>query len=239
MIFLILLFLFPCVAKSEIVVTDQLDLIHQEISDHAAIGTLILIDIGDTLLFHVNPLAYKAHEPWILDWFKQNASEFPKQSIQTLIFDIRNHDESWMLTDPKWPWLIQFAKEKGAKVAAFSKQVPIPEIRNNRLKRLLTLKLELSKDLSLKESEGYDYQMGVIETTLESKGECLKEILKSQVVSHLIFIDNELPQVASVEKVCLERDLPCKTFYFTLKKMAPLLDPIAADQELRVLIRDK
>ncbi len=86
-----------------------------------------------------------------------------------------------------------------------------------------------------------------LETKLESKGECLEEILKSQAVyrnnlknrflaasalppcqtpdsssyfgiSHIIFIDNELSQVISVEKVCLERDLPCKAFHFTSKK---------------------
>jgi len=201
--------------------------------------SLILIDIGGTLLQHNCPLSYKKHKSWVEQWCMENASHLSADEIKTLILQIKNENDSWVLTDSDWPLFIEKAKLRGASVVAFSKLVPIADIRQKRLARIKALSIELSNDLSLERGTAFLYEKGVIEIRSNLKGSCLKEVIGSlkQIPSQIVCIENEEEQIKSIEEVCLDLDIPCLSFHYTGAKI-PDLNPELADKKLFSIVKN-
>ncbi len=201
-------FLFAIAATSmchaEIRTADNLEPIANEFecSDKE---TLVLLDIGGTILAFCDPILHKSHENWTKEWFKTNYPNITKDETITLVRIVEQAHESWRLTDPLWQETIAKAQVEGAKVVAFTK---ILGFKAKRSERLAAFGVIINDDLpELPSGSLYEYSKGIVETEHSLKGPVLNEMLQKMAAKpkKIIFVDDRIDQIQSVEDTCKKR----------------------------------
>lgn len=229
-----------CAGYAEIRTATSLEPIQQEIANSPK-ETLVLLDVGGTLLAYPDAVLHPSHEAWKYDWFQ---THFPSISRdEKIAFDriILGTLGKWKLLDARWPEVVVQAQEHGVKVVAFTKVAMDPSMRGSRAQILQALGIPFKNDLpELSIGQFYEYAQGVIETEYQTKGPVLKEILSS-LTTHpekIIFVDDRINQIKSVDDACQELEIPCMAFHYVPAINAPRLDEKIADYQLSTLVHE-
>lgn len=169
---LIGLFFFGCACAgyAEVRTASSLEPIQLEIAKSPK-QTLVLLDVGGTLLEYPDAVLHPSHEKWKRDWFLTHCPSISRE--EKIAFDriVLGTLGKWKLLDAKWPDVVIEAQEHGAKVVAFTKIAIDPSRRGSRAQLLLALGIPLKNDLpELSLGYLYEYALGVIETEYPLKG---------------------------------------------------------------------
>ncbi len=226
-----------CTGYAEIQTAASLMPIRQEIAKSPQ-GTLVLLDVGGTLLAYPDAVLHPDHETWKYEWFQKHFPAITKE--EKIAFDriILGTLDKWKLLDPEWPEVIIQAQDLGIKVTAFTKVALDPTVRGSRAQILRDLGIPFKDDLpTLANGDFYEYAQGVIETEHPAKGPVLKEILSnlSERPKKIVFVDDRLKQIKSVDDACRELEIPCIAFHYVPHSSPPQLNEKIADYQLSTL----
>lgn len=226
------------VGYAEIHTAFNLDPIEKEIQNSPK-ETIVFLDIGNTLLGYPDAILLPDHAAWKNNWFQKHCPNIAIEEIIKLVGIIDGHI---MLTDTFWPELIKKAQDKGSKVIAFTiVMIKDPSFKGTISAGLLNKGLPIKDDLRVLCSEDlYEYDRGVIATDAPLKGPVLKKVL-SQVFplpEKIIFVDDRLDQIKSVDDVCIELGIPCVAFNYKRFETVPELDEKIADYQLSTLVKE-
>ena len=229
-----------CAAHAEIRKTASLEPIQKEILNSPK-ETLVLLDVGGTLLAYPDAVLDPSHESWKYEWFQAHCPTISREEKIACDRIILGSLGRWKLLDAKWPELIVQAQDHGAKVVAFTKVALDPSVRGSRAQVLRTLGIPFKDELpELTKGKSYEYAMGVIETEYPAKGPVLKELLSS-LVTHpkkIVFVDDRMKQIKSVDDACRELGIPCTAFHYIPLANAPQLNEKIADYQLSTLVNE-
>lgn len=229
-----------CIGYAEIHVAASLELIRQEIANSPK-ETLVLLDVGGTLLAYPDAVLHPSHEGWKYNWFETHCPALSKE--ERVEFDrivLRTLGE-WKLHDPLWPEVIVEAQDYGVKIVAFTKVALDPSVQGSRVQILKNLGLSFKNDLpELSKGAFYEYMDGVIETEHQVKGPVLKEIIAilGKRPEKIIFVDDRLKQITSVDDACRELGIPCIAFHYVPNKETPILNEKLANYQLFILVNE-
>lgn len=230
-----------CGGHAEIRRVSFLEPLQQEIANSPK-ETLVLLDVGGTLLAYPDAILHPDHEAWKYDWFQ---THFPSISREEKIaFDriILGTLGQWHLLDGQWPDVIVQAQDLGIKVVAFTKVALDPSTRGSRARVLQDLGIPFKNDLpELSKGHSYEYAQGVIETEYQLKGPVLEEILSSLTMrpEKIVFVDDRIKQIKSVDDTCRELKIPCTAFHYVPITNPPQLNEKIADYQLSVLVHER
>ena len=229
-----------CIGYAEIQTVSSLEPIQQEIANSPK-ETLVLLDVGGTLLAYPDAVLYPAHEAWKYNWFQTHCPTISRE--EKIAFDkiILGTLSKWKLLDALWPEVVVRAQNHGAKVVAFTKVAMDPSMRGSRAQILQDHGIPLKNDLpELSKGLSYEYAQGVIETEYQLKGPVLKEILSSLSTrpKKIIFVDDRIKQIKSVNDTCLELEIPCMALHYVPITDVPQLNEKIADYQLFILVHE-
>lgn len=204
--------------------------------------TLVLLDIGGTLLIRKDPVLHVSYENWKKMWFERHYPQMTREETFSLIRVVQESDTSWQLLDA-WPELIHQAQKRKAKVVAFTKVLIDPSVQNFRGARLLmNFGLLIQDDLPELSDRGiqFIYEPGVIQTGEKFKGPVLKEVLQkvTKVPHKIVFVDDRKEQLESVQQACNEVGVPVVCFHYTSFENPPPLDEAVANYQLHALVKE-
>lgn len=224
---------------AEVRPVDTLDPIEEELSD-AGKETLVLLDIGHTLLDHKDAIMDPRFEEWKRNWFQKHCPKPERASRVATARAVESAFENWTLVDERWPHVVQKMQARGIQVVALSKVVVDPSLLGLRGKNLKAFGILLKDELSgLPAGKSYVYTDGVIETEEPLKGPVLKELFSklNKRPARIVFVDDRLNQAKSIDEACKELGIPCISFHYTAyQKTIRELDEKVADYQLRVLL---
>lgn len=236
------LLFFASIGHAEVRSVDSLDPIVLELEQNVA-NTLVLLDIGNTLIAHTSAVFDVSHEGWKKAWFERHYPDKKRHEIVESVRIVESNIKSWKLVDPLWPQVIERAQKCGSKVVALTKVVVDPSLKGLRINNLRNLGLPITDDLvGLSSGQSYVYADGVIETEASLKGPVLKELLSKLPgrPAKIVFVDDRLEQAQSVDAACKEIGIPCMIFHYTAsQKTVAKLDERIADYQLRMLMKER
>lgn len=207
--------------------------------------TLVLLDIGKTLLNPTDPLFHECHEDWKKNWFEHHHPDLSveeKRELARIVdeFLVMN-DSSWK-RDEEWPDLLKQAQMRNIKVIAFSKVVIDPTLKKCLSMRLANFGIPIQDDLPELSEKGtlFIYANGVIQTGEKFKGPVLKEVLSliAQLPQKIIFVDDRKSQIESVHQTCRELGIPVVCFHYLGFNESPFLDEVIANYQLNTLVKN-
>ena len=218
--------------------------IHEEIKISNE-GTLVLLDIGGTLLHQRDPILHRDHEHWKKAWFErcypQLSPEEKKELARVVEGFLIKNDCGWQRLD-KWPELVKQAQMQKIKVIAFSKVLTDPALQHALAIRLANFGIPIHDDLPelAGEKDQFIYAGGVIQTSEKLKGPVLKEAISKMTHSphKIIFVDDRKEQVESVHLACQELGIPAVCFHYMGPSEPPALDEAIANYQLNVLVKE-
>jgi len=203
--------------------------------------TLVLLDVGGTLLEYPDAVLYPFNESWKYHWFQTHFPTISREEKIALDRIILGTLGNWKLLDARWPEVVVQAQAHGAKVVAFTKVAMDPSKRGARAQILRVLGIPFKNDLpELSKGHSYEYAQGVIETEYQLKGPVLKEILSGikTCPEKIIFVDDRMNQIKSVNETCCKLEIPCTAFhYIPITNNLPL-NEIIADYQLSTLVHE-
>jgi len=229
-------------AHAKIQIVDSLDPIEQEFARCSG-NTLVLLDIGGTLLMHKDAILDAKHEEWKRRWFAKHYPNSTRKDFVDSVRIVESAFENWKLVDERWPQTIQKAQQNYAKVVALTKVIVDPtlkKLRPENLKRQGVLLKDELKGLTIGNS--YEYAEGIIETEAKLKGPVLLELLPKlkEMPAKVIFVDDRIEQVQSVQEACKELKIPCVGFHYTASRLqVSELDEKIADHQLHILMKEQ
>lgn len=203
--------------------------------------TLILFDLGGTLIYNSAAVMQTEHEAWKRAWFQKNYPQLSLPEKLELVKIVESASDSWFLVDPRLPPLIKKAQDRGLKIQAFTKVIRDPAFVGLRAAKLAELGIVFQNEFpELGQYDSFGYDRGIIETDRPLKGPVLLDFLAKlpQSPKKIIFIDDRQEQIDSVSAVCLTRGIPVQTFLWDLAPKTPL-DEELADHQLHTLVLHK
>lgn len=225
---------------AEVRSASNLDPIYEEVLQCSS-DTLFLIDIGGTLLVHKDPVLHISHEKWKARWFEKHCPNLTLEEKMPLICAVELNENCWRLPDA-WPDLIEKSQTRQIKTLAFTKCLIHPSMNDLRLDRLKSFGLNFHDDLNElpHQNDSFIYTNGVIQTSQKLKGPVLKEVLSklNERPVKVVFVDDRLEQVQSVEETCMEMNIPFVGFQYTAFEEPPLLDEAIAHKQLETLVKE-
>lgn len=225
---------------AEIQTVSSLEPIQQEILNSTK-QTLVLLDVGGTLLDYPDAVQHQAHDNWKYHWFQTHCPNMSKEEKIALDRIILTTLHKWKLLDARWPKIITETQDHGLKIVAFTKVSLDPSTQGSRAKILKGLGLPFKNDIpELSKGDLYEYSEGVIETGQPLKGPVLKEVLSSLSArpEKIIFVDDRLNQIKSVDDACKELKLACIAFHYVPSTKPPQLNEAIADYQLSTLVNE-
>jgi hypothetical protein len=231
---------FLSAVHAEIQIATSLEPIEQEI-ENSPKKTLMLIDVGGTLLAYPDAVLHPDHETWKYQWFQAHCPALSKEDKIRFDRIVLTTLGSWKLHDDRWPELITQAQRHAIKVVAFTKVALDPSTRGSRAQILRDLGIPFNNDLpELSKGQSYEYAQGVIETEYQLKGPVLKEILSNLATrpEKIIFVDDRMKQIKRVDETCLELNIPCVAFHYIPTPKGPPLNEKIADYQLSTLVQE-
>ncbi len=229
---------------SDLRIASSLNPIHEEIAISNE-ETLVLLDIGGTLLQHADSVLHKSHENWKRAWLEQRCPKLSREEKFDLARVIEKfivaHDSSWQRLE-EWPELVEQAQIRKMKVIAFSKVLMEPSLRHALAMRLAHFGIPIQDDLpELSENESpFIYADGVIQTKEKLKGPVLKEVLRkmAHLPRKIIFVDDRIEQAESVLQACQELRISAVCFHYNAYETCPI-DEAVANYQLTVLVKER
>ena len=225
-------------AIAEVKKAPSLEPIYQEIQLCNS-DTLLLLDIAGTLVVHPDPVMHIGHDQWKSTWFKQNCPNPSKEDIIALELAVLN--SPWRLVE-NWPDLINNGQNRKIKVIALSRVFMDPYLDDFRIPWLAQKGLIFHD--SLPELTGrwdlFSYSNGIIHTGEKRKGPVFAEILRQlkTVPRKVIFVDDRIEQIESVEAACKDACIPFIGFHYTAFETVPDLDESVANMQLQILVKE-
>lgn len=202
---------------------------------------LVLLDIGGTLLMPRDAVLQPVHEAWKKEWFARNYPNITRSEMISYVLVVHQEESGWELANAEWPKLITEAQARGIRVAAFTKLYIDPSLRGFCTKHLQLCGISLRDALpELACGSSFEYAAGVIQTDAKLKGPVLAEVL-SKLPEHpkrILFVDDRLEQLQSVESTCDSLLIPYIGFHFKAQHAAAPLHPEVADKQLRTLVTE-
>lgn len=230
---LFLLLLIMMKLQAEICPIESLDAVRKELTKCDQ-ETLVLIDIGGTMLYPKDAALQKENHAWAIHWLKENGLD-----ITSYLYLLDSNQKSWALVSEEWPHLINEAKERGVVVAAFTKIALSPDRQGRRYKLLAPFELTFSPIPGLESGSTYVYNNGVIETDQPLKGPVLQEVLSHYSPKRIVFIDDRLDQVTSVHEICEALGIPAVVFHYTPTTPKTPFNDVVADHQFRTLLTEQ
>jgi hypothetical protein len=200
-------------------------------------NSLVLLDVGGTLVIPKDPILHVSHEEWKAKWFQEHYPDLTHEENVLLIRAVEQDNSHLRLTD-NWPELIKKAQASNIKMVAFTK-CPINHIRLDWLTSFGLYFLDELKELPY-QNDSFTYTSGVIQTDQKIKGPVLKEIVSklNQRPSKIVFVDDRINQVKSVEEACKELNIPFVGFHYIAYEASPYLDEEIAHIQLETLVKE-
>lgn len=227
-----------CVGYAGIQTVSSVEPIQHEITNSPK-NSLVLLDINGTLLGYSDAVLHPAHAEWKRNWFQTSCPNITKEEQITLL---RIVESNRRLLDVNWPKVIQQTQDHGVKVVAFTiLAMKDPVFKGTIPSMLKSFGLLIKDDLpELSEGISYEYAQGVIETVAPLKGPVLKEILSCLCArpEKIIFVDDNINQIKSVDDTCRELKIPCTAFHYVPCASIPQLDEKIADYQLSTLVQE-
>lgn len=230
-----------CAGYAEIRTASSLEPIRREIAESPK-ETLVLLDVGGTLLTYPGAVLHPSHDAWRYEWFHThhpNLSKEEKISLDRIVLATLG---AWQLLDAGWPEVVIEAQDHGVKVVAFTKVALDPSISASRADMLRRIGIPFKDDLpELSRGNSYEYSQGVIETECRLKGPVLEEILSSLTMrpEKIVFVDDRVNQIKSVDDACRDLEIPCVAFHYVPEATAPTLDEKIADYQFSTLVHER
>lgn len=227
--------------QADIHVVDSLSPIENALEDCGS-KTLIILDVGETLMTARDAVLHPEHKEWKKKWFKRHFPRMSREEQVDIIQIIRSDESIWELVDEAWPDLIMNAQRQGAKVLVLTKNTVDPKLKGLTAKRLIHLKVPIKDDFpELKSSKSYVYSRGVIETEAPLKGPVLIEVLKklSFEPEKILFVDDRFEQIKSVDEACRKMQIPCLAFHLIAMKKNHLFNEKIADYQFKTLVKER
>lgn len=229
-----------CPGYAEIQAASFLEPIRQEIANSPK-ETLVLLDVGGTLLAYPDAVLHPSHEAWKYNWFQTHYPLLSKEERVGFDRIVLRTLGAWKLHDPLWPEVIVEAQDYGVKIVAFTKVALDPSVQGSRVQILKNFGLSFKNDLpELSKGAFYEYMEGVIETEHQVKGPVLKEIIATlgKHPEKIIFVDDRLKQIKSVDDACRELAIPCIAFHYVPNAETPQLNEKLAHYQLFTLVNE-
>lgn len=229
-----------CTGYAEVQTSSSLEPIQKEIGSSPK-GTLVLLDIGDTLLSSSDTILHPTQIAWKREWFLTHCPGITQEEKLDLERVVLGTIDNWRSLDIHWPQLIQQAQDQGFKVVAFSRGAWVFSTSADPAEKLRAFGFPFKDDLpELSKGYSFTYAKGVIATINPLKGPVLHEILShlSSRPEKIIFVDDKIEQIKSVDNTCRELGIPCTAFHFVSLDAPPQLDEKIADYQLSTLVRE-
>ena len=214
-----------------------------EVSDR---DTLVLLDVGGTLLYPTDPLFHECNDGWKREWYAKHHPELSIEERRELAriaesFQVMN-DSSWQCLD-EWPELVKQAQRRNVKVIAFSRVIIDPCLEEELSARLANFDIPIKNDLPELVGKGvqFIYANGVIQTGEREKGPVLKEVIShlTHQPKKIIFVDDRMTQNESVQQACDELGIPAACFFYAGSNKPPLFNEAVANYQMDNLVRNR
>lgn len=240
--FLFFSFFLATVLQAEIIEIDQIDAVRPYITEN----TLCLFDIDDTLIDNPIQLGSSPWRSWVKPKILNDHTDFVLYDILTLYIA---QNTSYKMVESSTAQLITDLQANETTVFAFTARgrsqwytTDIEGIDQFTHKQLNAVGIDFSKtripeELQFLEST-YFYD-GIIFAQHIKKGDLLKHLFKDlkYTPSLIIFIDDKLDQVKSVEAVAAEVGIPCLGFWYRRSEIdRASFNPMVANIQLEALL---
>jgi predicted phosphatase len=224
---LFLLLAFCKLLLADIHVVDSLSPIESALEDCDS-KTLLILDAGETLMTARDAVLHPEHNDWKQRWFKKHFPRMSREEQVALIQIVRSDGSIWELVDDAWPDLIADAQNRGAQVLVLTKNTVDPKLKGLTAMRLIHLGLPIKND-------------SVIETEAPLKGPVLIEVLKqlSFQPEQIIFVDDRLEQIKSLDEACRQAQIPCIAFHLIAMQKTHLFNEKIADYQFKTLVKER
>ena len=240
-LFLIGLVTLVLTVDAEVRTTNDLISIQREVETCDA-TSLVLLDIGGTLLVPKDASFHPQYQEWARAWIRSHYPNLTHEEVVKCIRTFESTKEAWRVVNPEWKGLLIFGQEQGIKIVAFTKVHMDTSLVGTRAVNLTNHGLKMMDCLpELTTGPSFAYAKGVIETGADLKGPVLTEVLSqlSWRPSKIIFVDDRMSQVQSVDAACGEAGILCVAFHYTeAKDNPPQFIEENVDYQLRTLIEE-
>jgi hypothetical protein len=202
--------------------------------------TIIFLDVGETLITARDPILHPGNAEWKKEWLQTHFPNLSSAERVQLAHIIKSDKSLWKLVDPAWPKLISQTEKKGAKLVPIIKMYDNPQFQGLTLAVLHHLNLKFKPSLrDLQSGISFTYKDGILETSSLSKGPVIAEVMTklNPRPKKVIFIDDNLEQIKSVEQALSAEKIPCLALHLIFNQAPPFDAPIA-EAQLRTLVEE-
>lgn len=204
--------------------------------------SLVLLDIGGTLLVPKDASFHPQYQEWTRAWIRSHYPDLTHEEVVKCTRTFEATKEAWRVVNPDWKALLSLGQSQGIKIVAFTKVHMDTSLVGTRAVNLTNHGLKMMDCLpELTTGSSFAYANGVIETGADLKGPVLTEVLSrlSWKPSKIIFVDDRIEQVQSVDAACREAGILCVAFHYTeAKGNPPQFIEENVDYQLRTLIEE-
>ncbi|MCC8399069.1 MAG: DUF2608 domain-containing protein [Rickettsia endosymbiont of Platyusa sonomae] len=224
-----------------------------EMIDKLDQDSLVLFDVDDVLIMAQDE--YRLTHPYRLEWCVESKKRFTRKERQ-LFFSIILKNRTIRLVNPNINDILSKLWERQIPTVALTKLYTgrfgvIEDFTNWRLKELKGINIDFMKSTPIKEEILIDelhsengmpmMEEGVILTADIDKGVVLENILhkKSYYPKTIIFVDDVLENIESVEKICTKLQINFYGFEFSGASLVPEAELDKKSEKIRFEILEK
>lgn len=250
LILALLFYTIPCSAN--IIKTDDVKVI-EKIVEKACKNTLIVFDIDDTLIMSTEEFAIR--EPIRKSLTKNLKEKYNQHQFKTIFSDFFKK-RTVTPVDPEIITLVKFIEARKLPMVALTgwwtgQFGTIEKMEELRFKGLNEVMLSFVHTSPFKKSMTFPklktkhgtpmLKDGVILTALADKGTVLKAVLdRSRFrVREIIFIDDDLNYLKSVQKMCLKNGIKFQGIHYTAAELTPLPQLNEEKEKMRYHLLEK
>lgn len=250
---------FAFYAKAAVLEATDIGVIKEEIAKLKS-GDMVLLDVKHVIFYSSDQVMFYEHKPFFKQKFAQIEANLGKEEA-TRLKSIVLSSYKPMIVDHEIAEIINKAQKSGIIVFALtsgntSNYGIISNRADLRIKTIKDIGIDFSKSMNLPyidlsdgmslstkdDSSNPIFQDGVIFAAKRPKGEILGKFLKFSKLNpeKIIFVDNQLKNVLSVERKCQELDIDYTGIHFTKlhnKPHIPLNKKIA-EKKFEILLAE-
>ncbi len=224
-----------CNVSAKIIETTEIT----EISSSIEESTLVLFDLDDTLM---NSVISLNSGKWIKFYWQAAPLFFPNPLLESLIEFINEHVPVKPLDSSAPRWIQELQKKEGViPLAMTARSLAHSPDRNITAQQLREIGIDFSQSSFPSSFASYpSFQEGIIFTSGEIKGDHLIKLLKTVHFwpKKVIFLDDKLYQVQSVDKAMEEAGICCDCFWYRRAEHEEF-DPLLALIQLHHLLNKR
>lgn len=257
--FIIFIIFFACHARATVLETKDIGIIKDEIAKLKK-GDMVLLDVKHVIFYSSDQVMFQEHKSFFKQKFAQIEKKFGTEEA-TRLKSIVLSSYKPMIVDQEISKVVSNAQKAGIIVFALtsgntSSYGIIPNRADLRIKTIKNIGIDFSKSTELdyidlseeeeligkKDRNKPIFQDGVIFAAKKPKGKVLSKFLKLSKLKprKIIFVDNQLKNVLSVEAHCKELGIDYTGIHFTktYNKPANPLDKKIAEKKFEILLAE-